>query len=277
MAIALLATPALAKTEHLRGCLVRALDEDGMAVDADAKGKIDLETKDRKGVTEVKLRIQAQKLTDIATVDFVLFEDDDLEVEDATMLRAGVTVEDGSAVLTLKTKDGDLLEDGAEFATIADTLGGGLVGVLVGGTEDVILVGLVPVPTKGKKKDKTKSRVFGDDEKAKVTLEWHARKGRTRLSLKTKQDAFVEGDVVTFLLVWDDDGEETFVLGTATANEEGQVKLKLRTDHGDPLPLLFLGDYESLGGKPVRIFVDNDGDGEADAGTTVVEGTLPTF
>jgi tRNA threonylcarbamoyladenosine modification (KEOPS) complex Pcc1 subunit len=239
---------------HARSVLVRVDDAD----DPDAKGKIDFYVK--KG--EYTLRIKAQKLN-VDAVDFVLLDADGVEVE---VIRSDVAVEtddgEGTAHIKLYSKKGDTFEgNGTDPGSeIDDALVGMLVGVrnAADADDDIdFLVGVIPDLVKGgPKKHKHKHKGFGDDEKGRLKFEWRHKDGRIRLSIKANTD-LDEGTQVKFKLFYD--GDE-YVLGTGAANEEGKVKMKLRTDHGDWVPLAILKDVGELDGTQLRICWDHDGD-----------------
>jgi hypothetical protein len=236
-------------------------------MDADAKGKIDFHV--RKG--EYNLRIKAQKLTGITAVDFVLL---DADGEPEEVIRSNVAVEvdggEGCARIKLYSRDGDTFD--GDSTEIGAALAGRLVGVRTAGDDDDdmdLLVGVIPdLAPGGQKKRNGKGREFDDDEKGQCRVEWRQKDGRFRLTIKARL-GLAEGTRVRFKLVHA--GGE-FVMGSDEADKDGKVRLKLRTDHGDSLPLAHLQNAGLMSGATVRICYD-PGTGEEIA----AEDELPKF
>jgi hypothetical protein len=279
-ALLVLPTPTVtgassSKKVEARSLLTRTED----AVDDDAKGRIDFRVK--KG--EYKLKIKAQRLTGIAAVDFVLLDDEGDELE---VIRSDVAVEvdddgDGTAKVSLRSKDGDTFEGAG--TEIDGDLAGQPVGVRTAGADDIdLLWGRIPILEKsGPKKIKTGYHAFGDVEKAKARIKWRRKDGRIRVKIKLPFAGLAEGDSVGFLLsdepFEDDDDDDGFLLDFGTVNDEGRVKLKHRTDKGDPFPEEILENPGALSGAYVRAFHDANDNGELDEGEATIDGRLPTF
>ena len=168
----------------------------------------------------------------------------------------------------------------AEAGVPLRELEGRLVGVRTAGAPNIdLLWGRIPYLDNdgGKKKIKPKKEMIGTVEGSQIRFEWREKDGRIRIKLKVPFEGLDEGDSVDFLLYPDGYAKDPVDLGSANVDEDGKVKLKLRTDHGDPLPLDFMKNVDDLSGMLIRVFHDANVSGGYDEGDPKIDGALPTF